>query len=105
VRLNGGEIGTLLARPFRLILPAALLRGTGNVLEIEVTNLMANRLADLDRRRVEWRRFFFVNIDYKPFDASNWEPLPSGLLGPVQLVPLRRLPLPATAELAHRPEE
>ena len=89
VRLNGRDIGTLIARPFRLSLPAALLRETGNVLEVEVTNLMANRLADLDRRGVEWRRFFFVNIAYKPFDASGWEPLPSGLLGPVALVPLR----------------
>ncbi len=61
-----------------------------NLLEIEVTNLMANRLADLDRRKVPWRQFFFVNIKYEPFDASGWEPLPSGLLGPVQLVRLGR---------------
>ena len=30
----------------------------------------------------------FVNIDYEPFDASNWKPMPSGLLGPVVLKPL-----------------
>jgi hypothetical protein len=51
---------------------------------------MANRLADLDRRKVAWRKFFFVNIEYKPFDASGWTPLPSGLLGPVSLAPLTR---------------
>jgi hypothetical protein len=89
VRLNGQDLGTLCARPFRLPLPDAL-QEKGNRLEIEVTNLMANRLADLDRRKAPWRRFFFVNIEYKPFDASGWEPLPSGLLGPVRLVPLRR---------------
>jgi len=76
-------------RNWHPLLPDTL-RAKGNRLEIEVTNLMANRLTDLDRRKVPWRNFFFVNIEYKPFDASKWEPLPSGLLGPVQLVPLRR---------------
>jgi len=33
----------------------------------------------------------FVNINYKPFDASNWPLTPSGLLGPITLVPLRTL--------------
>jgi len=43
----------------------------------------------MDRRKEPWRKFFFVNIAYKPFDASGWEPLDSGLLGPVRLVPLK----------------
>jgi alpha-L-rhamnosidase len=90
IRLNGEELGTLYARPWHLPLPQTL-RARGNELEIEVTNLMANRLAALDRRKVDWRKFYFVNIDYRPFDASTWEPLPSGLLGPVRLVPLREL--------------
>ena len=90
VKLNGRDLGTLYARPFRVVLPDGLREGA-NQLEIEVTNLMANRLADLDRRNVPWRKFFFVNIEYQAFDASDWEPLPSGLLGPVQLVPLGRL--------------
>ncbi|CAA9217154.1 MAG: GH106 [uncultured Chloroflexia bacterium] len=71
------------------VLPHALVDGE-NQLEIDVTNVMANRLADLDRRKVPWRKFFLVNIQYQPFDASDWEPLPSGLLGPVQLVALGR---------------
>jgi len=55
-----------------------------------VTNLMANRLADLERRRgAEWRPFLMVNIHYKPFDAATWKPTPSGLLGPVRLIPLQ----------------
>ena len=60
-----------------------------NVLEIEVTNLAANRIADLDRRKVPWKQFHeinFVNIDYKLFDASAWPALDSGLLGPVRLL-------------------
>ena len=44
----------------------------------------------MDRRRVPWQKFYFVNIQYKPFDASTWEPMPSGLVGPVRLIPLRR---------------
>ncbi|MEI7908710.1 MAG: hypothetical protein WCK77_03640 [Verrucomicrobiota bacterium] len=52
-------------------------------------NLAANRIADLDRRHVPWKQFReinFVNIDYKPFDASGWPAMASGLLGPVRLL-------------------
>jgi hypothetical protein len=62
-----------------------------NHLEIEVTNLSANRIADYDRRGVEWRNFKEINIvdiNYKTTKYSNWEPVPSGLLGPVKLIPL-----------------
>ena len=62
-----------------------------NVLEIEVVNLPANRIADMDRRKVPWRLFHdinFVNMHYEPFDASDWPPVTSGLLGPVRLVPI-----------------
>jgi hypothetical protein len=89
VALNGQELGTVFARPFTVPVPAGALRPTGNVLEVEVTNLSANRIRDLDRRGVEWRIFHdinFVNIDYRPFDASGWEVRESGLLGPVRLV-------------------
>jgi hypothetical protein len=96
VRLNGHELGTLFARPFRL--ETGPLRSTGNELEIEVTNLSANRVRDLDRRAVTWKTFHdinFVGIDYQPFDASDWPVRPSGLLGPVTLQPLQRVPPPA----------
>lgn len=59
---------------------------------IEVTNLAANRIADLDRRKVSWKNFHeinFVNIDYKPFDASAWPVLVSGLEGPVRITAIR----------------
>ena len=64
------------------------LKSGRNVLELEVTNLAANRIRDLDLRKVEWkimREINFVNINYKPFDASGWALTPSGLLGPVTL--------------------
>jgi hypothetical protein len=69
------------------------LKPGNNILEIDVTNLAANRIRDLDRRGVGWRimrEINFVNINYRPFDASNWDLTPSGLLGPVTLTPLRR---------------
>ncbi len=89
IKLNGQNLGTLYAPPFRSVITHELPEGE-NHLEIEVTNLMANHLAHLDRQRQQWKKFFFVNIQYQEFDASEWEPLPSGLLGPVQLIPLCR---------------
>jgi hypothetical protein len=88
VRLNGAALGTVFVPPFRVALPP--LRLTGNLLEVEVTNVAANRIRDLDRRQVPWRVFHdinLVNIDYKPFDASGWPVREAGLLGPVMLVP------------------
>jgi len=86
VRLNGRDLGVLFTTPARV--ETGPLRRTGNVLEVEVTNVSANRIRDLDRRHVNWKIFRdinFVGIDYKPFDASNWPVRPSGLLGPVTL--------------------
>jgi hypothetical protein len=91
VSLNGRPAGTAWSVPFRLPV-GALLRPGRNRLEIEVTNLAANRIRDLDRRKVDWkvmREINFVNINYKPFDAAGWPLAPSGLLGPVTLTPLR----------------
>ncbi|MBI5819440.1 MAG: hypothetical protein HZA88_10690 [Verrucomicrobia bacterium] len=90
VRLNGRDLGAALKPPFRVA--AGALKPRGNVLEVEVTNVAANRIRDLDRRGVKWRNFYdinFVNIDYKPFDASNWPLANSGLLGPVMLLPMK----------------
>ena len=93
VRLNGTEVATAWSLPFRLRVGAHLQPGR-NVLELDVTNLAANRIRDLDRRKVDWkimREINFVDIRYQPFDASAWPLTPSGLLGPVTLTPLRQL--------------
>jgi hypothetical protein len=92
VRLNGQDLGTAWSIPFQLRFDGALLKPAGNVLELDVTNLAANRIRDLDQRKVDWkimREINFVNINYRPFDASNWPLTPSGLLGPVTLTPLK----------------
>jgi hypothetical protein len=85
VRLNGKDLGTVIASPFRLDATNAIQPGS-NHLEVEVINLPANRVADLDRRGQDWKKFLFVDIKYRPFDASRWTPIPSGLIGPVKLI-------------------
>ncbi len=90
IRINGDSVGTVWAVPKELKVGPYLKTGT-NQLEIEVSNLMANRIRYLDLNEIEWRKFHeinFVNIDYKQFDASVWEPMPSGIIGEVELVPL-----------------
>jgi len=93
VRLNGRDVANLFCDPFEVKVGSFLKSGR-NHLEVEVTNLAANRIRDLDRRGVNWKSFHeinFVNLQYKPFDASNWPLRDSGLLGPVRLVPLKTL--------------
>jgi hypothetical protein len=94
VRLNGRSVATAWSLPFEARLGSAMKRGR-NVLELEVTNLAANRIRDMDRRGVPWkimREIDIVNIRYQPFDASKWALEPSGLLGPIRLIPMRRVP-------------
>jgi hypothetical protein len=95
VRLNGTDIGTLIGPPYRLAVDAAALRAT-NTLDVHVTNLSANRIADLDRRGVAWKKFYNVNMPSRfpqnrgtdgLFTAAKWDPLESGLVGPVILTP------------------
>jgi hypothetical protein len=89
VRVNGKDYGTLITPPFRVVVDN--LKPTGNTLEVEVTSVDANRIRDLDRRGVKWKTFHDINIvdiNYKPFDASNWPLTDCGLLGPVTLTPV-----------------
>ncbi|MCD7938278.1 MAG: glycosyl hydrolase family 2, partial [Tannerellaceae bacterium] len=90
VRINGQEAGILWAVPFRTEIGQYLRPGT-NTIEIEVTNLPANRIADYDRREVEWRKFKeinFVDLNYKGTTYGHWTPVESGLLGEVRLIPV-----------------
>ncbi len=89
VRVNGKDYGTLITPPFRVVVDN--LKSAGNTLEVEVTSVAANRIRDLDRRGVPWKTFRDINIvdlNYKPFDASNWPLTDCGLLGPVTLTPV-----------------
>jgi len=91
VFINGKETAGLFSVPFSAPVGKYLKVGR-NLLEIEVTNLSANRIRDLDIREVNWKIFRdinFVNHNYIKFDASEWPLTPSGLLGPVTLTPMK----------------
>ena len=92
VYLNGEFLGCAWAVPYILDCGNALKKGK-NELRIEVTNLPANRIADLDRKGVEWRKFNEINvvdINYKKTTYAHWTPMPSGLNSKVilQAIPL-----------------
>lgn len=90
VRLNAQDIGVLIQPPYELVIHN--LKSMDNVLEVEVTNLPANRIRYMDRKHIAWKIFRdadFVNIDYRPFNAAHWPIMDSGLSGPVTLSPAR----------------
>jgi hypothetical protein len=88
VYINGQFIGCAWSVPFVLDCKQALKAGM-NELRIEVTNLPANRIADLDRRGIPWRKMEEINvvdINYKKTTYDHWEPVPSGLNSEVKLI-------------------
>ncbi|MCX6333492.1 MAG: glycosyl hydrolase [Bacteroidia bacterium] len=96
VSLNGKEVGVLIGPDFRITLDKKQLKKQ-NILEIKVSNLMANRIAYMDRNNIEWKKFYNVNMPARLkqntknglFDASAWQPRESGLIGPVTITSLK----------------
>ncbi|MEP7321906.1 MAG: glycosyl hydrolase [Saprospiraceae bacterium] len=97
IRLNDKTIATCIGPTFKVIIPSNALK-LKNKLEILVTNSMANRIIDLEQRKVPWKKFY--NINFPPrlsenkgddglFTAIHWKPKTSGLIGPVNLTALR----------------
>nr|WP_315153117.1 glycosyl hydrolase [uncultured Flavobacterium sp.] len=90
VWLNSTYIGTAWSVPYKLNI--GKLKPGKNELKIQVTNLGANRVRDMELKGIEWKIFYEINMvdkDYKKFDATKWDPTPSGLLGPVSITPLK----------------
>lgn len=96
VLLNGTKLAVLIGPSFRVIIPADRLKDD-NLLRVVVTNGMANRIADLDKRAVVWKKFYNTNFPARLaknrgadglFTAAKWLPKPAGLLGPVTLTPV-----------------
>ena len=88
VYINGQFIGCAWAVPYILDCGKALKTGK-NTLRIEVTNLPANRIADMDRRQIPWRKMKEINvvdINYQKTTYDQWEPMPSGLNSAVRLI-------------------
>lgn len=91
VYINGQFIGCAWAVPFVLDCHDSLRKGQ-NVIRIEVTNLPANRIADYDRRGVNWRIMKDINVvdlNYKRSSYADWKAVPSGLNSAVRLVELQ----------------
>ncbi len=94
--LDGEFLGTAISRPYTFTLTNTQV-AKGGELVVRVSNLMANRIAWMDRTGKPWKIFYNANIqarlreDRGPdgfFTAAAWEPAPSGLAGPVRLIPL-----------------
>jgi hypothetical protein len=99
VSINGKELVALISAPFSVVIPAADLK-TENILEISVTNLMGNRMADMERKGEPYKIFYNTNFPaYKAtnrgadglFTTLGWKPQESGLFGPVTLTPLEQI--------------
>ena len=81
VYINDHLIGCAWAVPFVLDCRDVLKAGE-NELRIEVTNLPANRIAEMDRQQIPWRKFHDINvvdIHYQPTTYGHWPLVPSGL--------------------------
>ncbi len=92
VYVNGDYVGCVWCVPFMLDLGNRLRKGN-NEIRIEVTNLPANRIADLDRRGQKWRIMEEINVvdlNYNKTTYENWAPVPSGLNSSVRLHELRK---------------
>ena len=96
VYVNDRFVGCAWSAPFEVDCADAIHEGD-NSLRIEVTNLPANRIRQMDIDNQKWRIFKDVNI----LDIANgqigvsgitsyasWSKMPSGLHSPVALVPL-----------------
>ncbi|MFH5833788.1 glycosyl hydrolase [Halalkalibaculum sp. DA384] len=97
VYLNGEDLGILNGPGSSLFIEGEQLQEQ-NTLKVEVSNLMANRIARLDQQEVNWKKFYNINFPARLgenrnrrglFDASSWSPRASGLLGPVILQPVQ----------------
>jgi hypothetical protein len=113
VRINGQELGVVWCKPNSTAIPTGLLKESGNKLEIEITNVWANRLIGDEKEPpdCEWqkahleggyylKRFpdWFVKNEQRPSKGRycfvTWNYFldgapslaPSGLRGPVQVM-------------------
>jgi hypothetical protein len=95
--LNGNEISTLIGPDYQVIIEKKMVKSQ-NTLEIKISNLSANRIAYLDRNNVPWKKFYNTNFPARLaqnrknglFDASDWLPGESGLIGPVTITPMKK---------------
>jgi hypothetical protein len=83
VLVNGKQLGIIWKTPFRVDVTDAMKPGA-NAVEVKVTNLWVNRLIG-DQQPNVTRKYTYTTMPFYRVDSPL---LPSGLLGPVQLVRL-----------------
>jgi hypothetical protein len=90
VYVNGREVATLFAVPYRTDITPYLKSGENHI-EVDVTGLAANYVAEMDRQGTVWRRFKDANIaNLKGGRVSyygDWDVMPCGLNSAVRLIP------------------
>jgi len=95
IYMNGQKLGALIGPSWKIRIDNSLMKKV-NLLDIRVSNLMANRIIYMDRNGENYKKFNNINFPakfqenrgkYGLFDASGWEPVESGLIGPVILTP------------------
>ncbi len=87
--INGQYVATLFAVPYRIDITPYIHKGR-NTVDVEVTNLGANRISRMDRDGIEWRKFEEINVvdlNYRNTRYDRWTPMPSGLCSAVRLIP------------------
>ena len=98
VYINDQYVGCAWSVPFTLDCTAALKAGV-NTVRIEVTNLPANRIRQMDIDGTAWRIFedpgistisSANNVGTTPESFAGWSPVPSGLLSAVTLRAISR---------------
>lgn len=93
IAVNGYPLGTIFCLPFSLPVGKYLKPGK-NILTVDVINLSANRIRQLDAQGKKWKIMKDINIvtvNYQTITPAKWPLQPSGLLGPVTLTPLEKL--------------
>lgn len=88
VFLNGREVSKVWCVPFVVQLKREML-AEHNTLVVRVRNCSFNRIIKMDKDGVKWKIFEDANvkdIQYNNFDASQKQPVPSGLAGEVKLL-------------------
>lgn len=88
VYINNQFAGCAWSVPFVLNCDDLLKEGD-NLIRIEVTNLPANRISDLDKKGVKWRKMEEINvvdINYKKTTYDEWAPVESGLHSNVTII-------------------
>lgn len=96
VILNGKKLATLIGPVYTLVIPASQF-AQSNLLQVNVSNSMTNRIIYLEKQGAPYKKFYNVNFPARLaanrgsnglFTAINWQPEPSGLTSAVTLTPV-----------------